>query len=116
MTPLKKRISRVTQTPLDGTFCRDRRRRIVVSLVPGDGKEIPDLLELRPEKTRRTERIAVADVYRYAVRARANRELLEKARARKEKKAKARATRRLDAAERRKRKEWRELSLTDDSK
>lgn len=101
MTPLSKPISRKTNTKLDGSFGPDRDKHIVVKLVPGDGKEIPDLLELRPIRTQRVERVAVMDVYRWAMRCRVNRELLEKARARKEVKAQQRASRRLDAQERR---------------
>lgn len=83
MTKLKKPVSRLTATHLDGSFGPDRNKRIVVSIIPGDGKSIPDLLELRPERTRRAERITVADVYRYAMRCRVNLTVLEKARARK---------------------------------
>jgi hypothetical protein len=101
MTPLTKPVVRKTSTALDGSFGPDRDKAIVVRLVPGDGKGIPDLIELRPERTRRPETIAVADVYRFAMRCRAAREMLEKARARKEKTAQRRASRRLDAQERR---------------
>lgn len=101
MTKLLKPVRRVTNTVLDGSFGSDRDHHIVVHLIPGDGKSIHDLIELRPERTRRAERITVADVYRYAMRCRINRELLEKARERKDRLATRRATRRLDAAERR---------------
>jgi hypothetical protein len=104
MTSLTKPIVRKTATTLDGAFGPDRGKAVVVRLVPGDGKGIPDLLELRPERTRRTERLAVADVYKYAMRCRVARELLEKARARKIKLEQRRESRRLDSAERRFRK------------
>lgn len=76
-------VKRVTRGTLDGTFCADRGKRLVVSFIPGDGDKIPDLLELRPLRTRRAERIAVIDAYRYALRCRINRDLLERARNRK---------------------------------
>lgn len=101
MTPLSKPITRRTQSTLDGCFGPDRGKAIVVRLVPGDGKKIPDLLELRPERSRRVERVTVADCYAWALRCRVNREVLERARARKEARAAQRERRRLDAAERR---------------
>lgn len=87
MTELTKPLKRVTRSKLDGSYGLDRNRRIVVSLIPGDGDQIHDLIELRPERTRRSERIAVVDVYRYAIRCRANLAFLEKARRAKERKA-----------------------------
>ena len=108
MTTLKKPVRRVTNTALDGSYGRDRNKRIVVTLTPGDGKKIPDVLELRPERTRRAERIAVMDVYRFAIRARANLELLEKARARKGKLAARRESARIARADARLRRQARE--------
>lgn len=93
MTTLKKPVRRVTQTALDGSYGCDRNRRIVITLIPGTGI-IPDLMELRPEKTRRSEQIAVMDVYRYAMTCRVNRTRLEKARERKKKIAAQREARR----------------------
>lgn len=80
MTLLRKPVSRVTNTALDGSFGADRRRRIVVTLLPGNGDDVPDMIELRPERTRRPERLALADVLRYAVRCRVACEQLERAR------------------------------------
>jgi hypothetical protein len=108
MTVLTRPISRKTAMVLDGCFGPDRGKAIIVRLIPGDGKGIADLIELRPERTRRAERITVSDVYRFALRCRINRELLEKARARKERIAQLRAQRQLDAAERRLRQRARE--------
>lgn len=79
-------VKRVTVEPLDGQFGPDRGRRVVVAFIPGkDG--VPDMLELRPLGTRRAESLAVMDVYRYALRCRVNRDLLERARQRKARKA-----------------------------
>lgn len=93
-------IHRVTIKELDGTFGPDRGKRIVLAYVPGNSY-LPDTLELRPQGTRRTERLAVIDVYRYAIRCRVGRELLEKARDRKAKKAERLARHRQDRAEKR---------------
>jgi hypothetical protein len=83
VTSLNKVLHRVTRSTLDGSFGPDRNRRIVVTLTPGD----PDLIELRPLGTRRSEKGAVLDVYRYLLRCRVNAGVLEKARARKAAKA-----------------------------
>ncbi len=101
MTPLKKSVSRAALTPLGGEFGSDRGARLVITLIPGNGQDVPDTIELRPMRTRRVETIAVMDVYRYALRCRVGRETLEKARARKAKRAEVLARRRQAAAERR---------------
>jgi len=99
-TPLKRRVTRVSQSTLDGCFGSDRGRRIVITLIPGTGAT-PDLIELRPHGTRRPERLATMDVYRYAIRCRVGREQLEKARAKKARMEAARQTRALERAVRR---------------
>lgn len=99
MITLKKPISRRTADTLDGSFGKDRNKTLAVTLIPGkDG--VDDLLELRPYGTRRAERIALCDVYRYAIRARVNRGNLERANAAKIKKQAAREQRALDRAAR----------------
>lgn len=97
---VSSKVVRVTRADLDGSFGKDSGRRIVVAFVPGDGDKIHDLLELRPLGTRRPETIAVMDVYRYALRCRVNREVLEKARERKAKRAVRLASERQARAER----------------
>lgn len=100
MTPLRKPIHRITQATLDGSFGPDRNRRLVVTLIPGhDGQ--PDLIELRPLGTRRPERGAALDIYRFLIRSRANADHLAKARARKERKAARLAALRQARAEKR---------------
>lgn len=100
MTRLTKPVHRVTSTSLDGSFGPDRDRRIVITLVPGrDG--IADLLQLRPERTRRPETVSVADVYRYALRCRINKTVLDKAREKKARKALRLASERQTRAEKR---------------
>jgi len=83
MTHLKKKLSRVGQCPLGFGFGSDRDKRIVVSLLPGNGGDVDDMIELRPERTRRTETLRVSDIYRYAIQCRLNRTLMEKLRAKK---------------------------------
>lgn len=81
-------------------FGADRGKRIVITLIPGNGKTgaecVPDLIELRPERTRRPETVAALDVYMWAMKCRLNRGQLEKAREKKAKKDAARKTRALD--------------------
>ena len=93
-------VKRVSVAPLDGSFGPDRGRRIVVSFVPGT-EGVADRLELRPLGTRRAESVAVVDVYRFALRCRSCRDLLERARAKKARIAQRLADRRQAAAERR---------------
>ena len=95
------KVKRVTRSALDGAFGPDSGKRVVLTFVPGDGKAIKDLLYLRPLRTRRSESIAVIDVYRFALRSRVNAEVLAKARARKERKAIRLAAQRQARAERR---------------
>lgn len=87
MTTLTKPVRRIAATPLGNGFGSDSTRRITITLIPGNGDDVPDSIELRPLRTKRGERGNVDDLYRYLVRCRVNRELLEKARERKAKKA-----------------------------
>lgn len=96
MTDLTKPVSRRCATALTPMFGGDRGRRIVITLRPGDGKLIPDLIELRPHGTRRAESVAALDVYSWAMKCRVNRGQLEKAREKKAKKDATRKTRALD--------------------
>jgi len=96
VTDLARKVTRrVTQAQLDGSFGPDRNKRIVVTLHP-DGR-----LELRPERTRRSESIHILDAYRYAMQCRVNAVVREKARERKAKKAVRLAQQRQARAEKR---------------
>lgn len=95
MTPLTKPVHRLAAQTLDGSFGPDRGRHLTITLVPGNGGTVPDMIVLRPHGTRRAERIAAIDVYRFALRCRANRETLEKARDRKARKAERLASQRV---------------------
>lgn len=88
-------VSRVTVAPLGGEFGRDKRRRLVVTLCPGD------VIQFRPERTRQAVTMLAADLYRVALRAKAGRAHLEKARAKKQQKADARERRRIANTDRR---------------
>lgn len=87
MTALTKPVRRVTGTRLGSGHGADRGRRIVVTILPGNGDDVPDLLELRPERTRRGETIALEDVYTYILKCRVNAKRMERLRAIKAKKA-----------------------------
>jgi hypothetical protein len=96
--PQRKRkpyVRKVIETPLDGSFCSDRGKVLIVTLHP-DG-----LLELRAKHTRRTETIHLHDVLRYAIRCRVTAGLLERARERKARKAERLARERQARAEKR---------------
>lgn len=66
MTTLSKSVRRSTIGSLDGTYGKDRDKRLIVSLEQGD------LISLRPAKTQRPETVSLFDVYRYAMRCRLN--------------------------------------------
>ena len=95
MTPLTRPVRRISSERLHGTFGPDRNKRIAVTLHP-DGR-----LEFRPERTRRAETLHILDAYRYALRCRVNREVLERARKKKDAKAKRLAALRQERAEKR---------------
>ena len=82
MTILNKLLTRVARTELDGHHGTDRGRRIVITLIPAaDGN---DMIELRPQGTRRPKRVKVADLYSYMLRCESNVSKMEKLRMRKE--------------------------------
>lgn len=103
MTRLTKPVRRVAAETLGAQFGPDRNRRLIITLHPGDGAKVPDMLLLKPlgTGTKRTERIAVIDCYRLAMRARVNLAVLEKARKRKKSLALKREARSIKATERR---------------
>jgi hypothetical protein len=86
MTILNKPVTRATLGTLGYSFGPDRNRRIIVTLTPGNGNDVEDLIVLRPQRTKRAEALPIEAVYRYAIQCRVNRTHLEKARAKKEKK------------------------------
>ncbi len=77
----KSKISRTLSIALDGTFGPDRGKRLVVT-IRMDGR-----IEIRPERTTRTETMHLLDLYRYAIRCRVNQAVLARARERKANKA-----------------------------
>lgn len=95
-TSIESQFIDVTRQALGAAFGPDRARKLVISYAPEK-----DLLVLRPAGTTRAEVIALADVYRYAVRCRVGRALLEKARERKAKRAERLARQRQERAEKR---------------
>jgi hypothetical protein len=100
-TKLTKPVARETANELDGSFLIDSGKNLIVTLLPGNGRDVKDMIMLKPKGTRRPEVIVLQDAYRYAIRCRVNREVLEKARVAKTKRAERLARQRLDSAERR---------------
>ncbi len=80
---------RVTRERLEGHFCRDKGRRLVVTLRDGD------LLELRPEGTRQKSLASLFDIYAWMLRSAADKVKMAKLREIKEQKAIRRAERAL---------------------
>ncbi len=101
MTRLTKPVHRMSASALDGSFGPDRNKRVVITLVPGNGESTPDMLALRPERTRRAERIAVIDVYRYAMQCRVHQEINQKMREHKARRDERLASQRIARAEKR---------------
>lgn len=92
MTTLLKPVKRVAVTTLDGHHGADRGRRLVITLLPGsDGNE---LIELRPQGTRRAKYCKLIDLYSYMIRCEVNVSKMEKLRLRKEVKRLAKEKRR----------------------
>ena len=73
-------IRRALDYRLDGSFGRDKNKRLVVTLHP-DGR-----LELRPERRRHGITLMLADVYRFGIRCKADAVRREKAAKRKARK------------------------------
>jgi hypothetical protein len=88
-------VWRVTREALDGSFGKDRKRKLVVGFVA------PDLLALRPAGTRQQITIPLTEVYRMAIHRKANIAHMAKLREKKAKKQALRERRALDRAERR---------------
>jgi len=89
------KVWRVTRKELDGSFGRDRGRKLVVGFVA------PDLLVLYPKGTRQKVSFPIDEIYRTALWRKANITHMAEMRERKVKRQEQRNRRRLDAQERR---------------
>ena len=98
MTLLNRPITRKTNSALTSMFGPYRDKRIVITLIPGNGDDVPDLISLRPERTQRAEQVAAIDVYMWAMKCRINAATMERLRERKAKLAIQRADRALTRA------------------
>lgn len=90
-------VSRMTKNTLGPHFCKDKDRRLIVSLRDGD------IIAVKPERlsAKETLTITAQDLYGYMMRCHANRLNLERARAKKESKAIRLARQRQERAEKR---------------
>jgi hypothetical protein len=88
-------VWRATRNELDGSFGRDRGRKLVVGFVA------PDLLVLYPKGTRQKITLPLDEVYRIAMFRKANIAHMTEMRERKARKQQQRASRRAAAQERR---------------
>lgn len=79
-TKLEKQVKRETLGTLDGSFGKDRNKPLIAVMSVGD------IIILTPKRSQRSEIVSLFDVYRFAIRCRVNKEVLEKARNNKEKK------------------------------
>lgn len=92
MTALTKPLTRVAATALDACHGSDKGRRIVVTLLPAPNGD--DMIELRPQGTRRPKRCLLIDLYSYLIRCEVNKTKMEKLRERKKLKEEAAQRRR----------------------
>jgi microcompartment protein CcmL/EutN len=99
MTPLEKPVKRKTGTTLGGSYGTDSGRVLVVSIIPNPHG---DLIEIKPlgVSSKRSERVTVEDVYRWALRNRVARQTLERCRLKLEKQRERRAAESRERAER----------------
>lgn len=89
-------VTRITRDPLDGSFGKDRGRKLVVKLMAGD------VLSLKPHKTQQEPLTArLSDIYRWIIHGRAQKAHMLKMVERKKKLAERREQRRRDDADRR---------------
>ena len=88
-------VAALTREALGGQFGSDKRRKLIVTLEAGD------LIVIRPQGTRRAEKMSAVDVYRYMIRCKANLISLTKARERKERKSVRLAAARIARADKR---------------
>ncbi len=86
MTVLNKTVRRVSLSRLSASHGRDRNRRIVVSIIPGNGGNIPDLIQLKPERLRQSRSIALEDLWVYLIKCEANMKVMARLREKKAKK------------------------------
>lgn len=88
-------VCAITREGLNGAYGPDSGRKLIVTLEAGD------LISIRPQGTRRAEKVSAFDVYRFAIRCKVNLITLEKARDRKAKKAERLASERVARADKR---------------
>lgn len=93
MTILKKPVRRVSNSKLSAQNGNDRNRRIVVTLIPGNGGSVSDLIELRPQRLKKARAITLEDLWVYLIRCEVNQGKMARLRERKEKKQQAKAAR-----------------------
>lgn len=88
-------VAAITREALGGQFGSDKRRKLIVTLEAGD------LIVVRPQGTRRPEKMSAVDVYRYMIRCKSNLIALTKARDKKARKAERLAAARIARADKR---------------
>jgi hypothetical protein len=86
MTKLSKPVRRVSSTRLSAAHGRDKNRRIIITIIPGNGGSVPDLIQLKPERLKCPRSIALEDLYVYLIKCEANQKFMAKLRERKAKK------------------------------
>lgn len=68
---------------LSASHGRDRNRRFVITLCPGNGDDTPDLIKLRLARTHRSRAIALEDLWVYLIKCEVNQKVMAKLREKK---------------------------------
>lgn len=86
MTTLTKPVRRASNSNLSHAHGRDKNRRIIVTLIPAHGDGVPDLIQLKLERLRRTRSIALEDLWVYLIKCEVNQKKMAGLREKKAKK------------------------------
>lgn len=88
MTTLKKAVRRVSNSTLSASHGRDKNKRIVITLIPGNGGDVPDMIRLKPERLKdsSSRSIVVEDLWSYMIRCEVNQKKMATIREKKAKK------------------------------
>lgn len=85
-TKLTKSVTRVTNDELGGNYGNDKHRRLVVTIIPGNGQG--DILQLKPmgRRSGAAKSALLVDIFSYMIRCEVNKTKMEKLRIKAEKK------------------------------
>lgn len=98
MTTLHRPVRRVSNSTLSHAHGRDKNRRIIVTLMPGNGDSVPDLIHLKLSRLSKTRAIALEDLWVYLIKCEVNQKKMAKLREKNAKKEEQQRKRRWKAS------------------